>query len=279
MTWPFNPSTASGRRSRPEPVGERLARFVRRAFLAGALLILASALGYCGWSMYRFIYKSGNFQIQTIEIHGASEELKQEARTWLNKRFAKSGGNNLCVQDKRILAIQLGLLPRAKSAVVSKIYPDTLRVDFVERLPIIIALLDEPFLMDEDGVLLARITPESMRKTQLPVLTGIHDAACRPGDKIKKDRLSDVLNAVSYIRVHEDRLSKMIDEWHISGQSEVVAILNTKTEVRFGTTPPIELLDKLVTGLDMVKDLENATYIDLRYLDLNRNNERKLVYK
>ena len=61
-------------------------------------------------------------------------------------------------------------------------------------------------------------------------------------------------------------------EWNLNGREEITAILATHTEVRFGDQAPLDLLAKLACVLPVKKELEHATYIDLRM-------ERQIVYK
>lgn len=272
MARPSTSSHGSGGRLRPEPIPSRMARLMRRLLLSCIALVFCSTAGYCAWSLHHFIYQSGYFEIREIRIEGASDELKEEARAWLAKRLARTS-DNLCQVSKRALEVQLGLLPRAKAVQVTKVYPGTLKVQFLaERAPVIIAQLEEPYLMDEDGVLLAKVNPAKIHDLRLPILTGIHRSYHRPGERIKQERLDDVLETVRHIREHEPTLHRMISEWNVNGRSEITAILNTCTEVRFGERRPIDLLDKLITGLEQEKELENAQYIDLRM-------DRRLVYK
>lgn len=272
MARPSTSSSGSGGRLRPEPMSSRVARLVRRLLLSCLALIFFSAAGYCAWSLHHFIYQSGYFEIREIRIEGASDELKEEARAWLAKRIARTS-DNLCRVSKRALEVQLGLLPRAKSVQVTKVYPGTLKVQFLqERTPVIVAQLEEPYLMDEEGVLLSKVKPARIHELRLPILTGIRRAYHRPGDRIKQDRLDDILETVRHIRAHEPMLHRMISEWNVNGRSEITAILNTCTEVRFGERRPIDRLDTLITALEQEKELENAQYIDLRI-------DRKLVYK
>lgn len=269
MVWPRSSSSASGSRSRPEPFPRRLARAVRRILFIALTLVLVTGGVFFAWQIHRFIFVSSYFRIREFRIHCDGEELKKDALAYLDRSLIKTGNDNLFRLDHQLLAMQLSNkinLPRAKSAVVSKIYPGTLKVDFVERHQMVIALLDDPYLMDGEGVLLARVSPEEMRHPRLPIVTGLHVKSARPhlGDKLNQARLTDILGTVNYIRDNDKLLNKMIVEWNVNARSEVTAILNTRTEVRFGDRSPIELLDKLITGLEMNKELENASYIDLR---------------
>lgn len=276
MVWPFKSPSGSGSRKRRESF------FVRIAKIGLCVLWVCLILGLAGGGfigvryVQHFVFDSGYFKIRQIQISGASAPLEKEARAWLDQRFARFG-DNLCRTNKQFLTAGLGKLPQAKSVRVAKIYPQTLKIEFRERQPRMIANLDRLYLMDEDGVLIAKATPSSIRRLHLPILTGIRGSLYRLGDQVKQPHLSDILSAVRFIQQSEPLLQKKVVEWNLNGREEVTAMLDTHTEVLFGDQAPLELLDKL-SGALMTKqeavrrDLEKATYIDLRM-------ERQIVYK
>ena len=153
-----------------------------------------------------------------------------------------------------------------------KVFPQTLRIEFTEREPLMIANLSKPYLIDEEGVLIAQADPKKLRLLNLPVLTGIYGQNLRPGDRLHQTRLRDILSVAAYIRRNEPLLQSRIVEWNVNGQDEVTAMLDTRIEVRFGDQAPLNLLGKL-SALRVREELESARY----YIDLRM--ERQIVYK
>jgi cell division septal protein FtsQ len=263
------PSGAGGRarfeeRRRAELGASTLARKLRRNTFICTLILVAAVLGYCGWSLYRYAWCSEYFKVRDLRITVVSEELKRDAQGLLDKRLAEE--DNLLRLNPAYVAGMLGNLPRSKAVAVTKIYPGTLIIEFVERTPIIVARMEEHYLMDEEGVLLAAIAPAKMRQTRLPLLTGLTtERPAQAGARIEYERLGDILTAVKYIRDYEPILQNLIVEWNVNSKTGVTAVLNTHCDVQFGVLPPMQVLDKLIAGLEMEKDLEHKKTIDLRF--------------
>lgn len=247
------------------PFFQRLVRALRLAALGclGVVLVVGGFFG--AREAHAFIYQSDFFTIpdEGVQIAGASDALSEEALALIDEVF-EDRGRNLCDLRHRMLAARLSALPRAREVEVSKIYPRNLKVQFVERRPLMVLNSERPFLVDSDGMLLAVASPQALSR-QLPILTGIQDAMLAPGRSIQNlPRAMEILQAVEFIRTNDPTLDAKLVEWNINARDEVTAIMRSKTEVRFGTRPPLELLDKLSAGLEQKKELERKTYIDLR---------------
>lgn len=276
----FSPSGSAAPVRRVSMLG-RATRILFRLML----LLLLGALGAGGWFGWRytraFVYDSGYFTIRTVKLAAPagslSEELEHEAQGWLNDWIRKHGGNLVELDRERVAAGLRRGLPRAKSVQVEKIFPQTLRVVFQERTPRMVASLDQLYLIDEEGVLLAPVKPRELSRLGLPLLTGIQGTFFRPGDRVRNSRLGDVMSAVGFIERNDPLLKRRIVEWNLGGKDEVTAMLDTRTEVLFGDQAPLDLLDKLSSALQSQREqvrqeLDKATYIDLRM-------ENQIVYK
>lgn len=272
MVWPFSSKSGLTGPLRREPASVRILRvFLRFLWVSSVILLVVGAYYSYGY-VHRFVYSSGYFKIEDVRISGASPVLEKELNEWLGQQLSRSG-HNLCLVDEKKLAAKLSFQPRIKTAHVRKVYPQMLRIDVTERTPLMVVVLDQPFLIDEEGVIIAKAGSDVLRQMTYPVLTGVlgsnYDG---PGDRLKQARVADVLAAVSFMREHDSSLQKKIVEWNLNGREEITAILASHTEVRFGDHAPLELLDKLSSALAMKRELEKATYIDLRM-------ERQIVYK
>ncbi|MCE5228288.1 cell division protein FtsQ/DivIB [bacterium] len=216
--------------------------------------------------MRHFVYETDYFNITSVVINGASPELEKQARESLTGMLALDG-NNLVRQDVAFIQSELGKIPRALRVSTRKVYPGTIRVDFVERQPLMVVNLDETYLIDKHGVLLSRIHGLDATRKGLPMLTGVQAGAPKAGDTLAPAQVGAVLAAVDFIQANDQALWKQIIEWNINSKAEVTAILRAGAEVRFGTKPPLELMDKLSGAFQTAKlraEFEQATYIDLR---------------
>ncbi len=272
MNWPkFRSRPGARPRSRRRDSfmvrAGRVLRGVALTALAGGL-IAGGAFAY--YAIHHFTYESDYFTIREIIITGASGDLETQARQRLDEHLDYVG-HNLVEQDADVLGDLLGRLPRARQALVQKIYPNTLSIRFSERRPLMVVQLEDPWLVDRQGVLLGRVRVGELAGLGLPVLTGVQRRLLmREGHRIEQDNVAEVLAAVDFIIDHDRELCGQIVEWNVAAAEGVIAIMRGGTEVRFGTRPPLELLDKLSGGFHSERvrgEFEQATYIDLRMDD------------
>ena len=268
--WPFSSPPGGRRRSRPRPVYRE--SFVTRSWRWARRLALLVFLGGVTAGGYlasvhlrRFVLESPYFHIDPsrVVILGASEQLERDALECLAEVLPTCDNNLIRLNDDR-LAEQLAALPRARSARVTKVFPQGMRIELKEREPIMLVNLDRPYLMDEEGILLDEADPSRLRQLQLPVLTGVQGMAFRPGDRIEHPRLRDILDAVAFIRREDRDVYDCIAEWSLAGSDGITAILHTGVPVQFGSQPPLQLLDKFSAAIDRKPSLiEQAEYINL----------------
>jgi cell division septal protein FtsQ len=283
MIWPFRSHQTGGTRARRgrggvsiarEPFAQRVARFLHRVYIVTMVALTLSAVGAAGYYVRHFILQSGYFQIRHIDISGASPTLATDAHRLIDRQLTNFG-DNLCQLDVDYLLYKLEGLPRVKKAQVQKIYPQSIQVSFQERTPLMVANVGRPYLIDEDGVLIDAISPAQVRQYGVPVLTGLHDSAVNVGDRLSDKDLGLILKTVDFLRESDPTLHRRIIQWDINTQHEITAILDTHTEVRFGTELRPELLAKLSGALSDERyrqQLEKATYINLRM-------ERQIVFR
>lgn len=266
MIWPSRPRRAASPRLNPMPFRVRAGRFLGRCFIFILVCGLIAGGVFVARGVHRFVYRTDYFKIDKIVVNGASPELEKQARESLDTMLALNA-NNLVKQDVGFIQTELGKLPRSLRVKASKIYPRTIQVDFVEREPMMIANLDDAYLIDREGVLLCRIHSLDASRIRLPILTGVQANAPSEGDRLDEKQVGPVLAAVDFIESNDHKLAGQIVEWNINGKAEVTAILRAGAEVRFGTKPPLELMDKLSTAFQTDRlraEFEEATYVDLR---------------
>lgn len=266
MIWPSRPRRAASSRLNQTPFRVRAGRFLGRVcvFVLVCGLIVGGVFVFRG--VRHFVYDTDYFNIDKIVVSGASPELEKQARESLDTMLAMNA-NNLVRQDIGFIQAELGNLPRSLRVKASKVYPRAIRVDFVEREPIMVANLDDAYLIDRQGVLLCRIHSLDASRNGLPVLTGVQASAPKEGDRLDEKQVGPVLAAVDFIEANDRSLAGQIVEWNINSKAEVTAILRAGAEVRFGIRPPLELLDKLSAAFQTERlraEFEQATYIDLR---------------
>lgn len=267
MVWPFRSHSGSLARPRHEAFGTRVTRVLRRAGWVCLSLAVLTVIGFSARFIHQFVFQSGYFKIASIRVTGASPVLEDAARAFIQAQINSLDEQNLFKFDNHYTVEKLGDLPRAKSVRVSKVFPQSLEVEFTEREPLMVANLDRPYLIDEDGVLMDAIGPARIRQTGLPVLTGIKKDGHTLGNRIHQDNIKQILATVKLLHGNDPDLYRRIVEWNVNSQQEITAILDTHTEVRFGEELRSDLLAKLSGALadaQLRPQLEKATYVDLR---------------
>jgi cell division septal protein FtsQ len=242
---------------------QHIALFLRYTIctLAGCSLLLGGFI--MTRHIFHFIYRSDFFQINETRIEGASKDLERDIRDWLDN-YLDEQGTNLCRMNPDSIRTSLDNLPRTLETTIKKEYPKSLVIRVKERKPIMVANLDQPVLIDREGVLLDRADHEIIDRLGLPMLTGIGARHLKMGEHLVEERLPAILETVEFIRNDDPLLHGRIVEWNISSRNEVTSILRSSTEVRFGNQLPLELLDKLSSSIKQKPEIERSTYIDLR---------------
>ena len=161
---------------------------VRRGRLGGirfflkwglAAMLVLPAVGYAGYSLAVFMLSSPRFLLAAADdvvLTGNNYVSPDEVSNALG--LARSGksayGMNILRMSLEEKKQQLEMIPWVRSATLTRVYPNRLAVNVVERTPIAFVSVDGRLkLVDADGVLLDK--PE--RATfDFPVLTGL-DAA------------------------------------------------------------------------------------------------------
>lgn len=123
------------------------------------LLVLALAL----FAGYRAAASANFFQIKQIDVTGTSRVSPDEVRAVVQR--AAIGG--VWTTDVTSLRTQLEQVPWVRSAVVSRVLPDGIRVRITERVPFAIVHADNDKLVwvDQDAVTLG---PISLQQDQMP---------------------------------------------------------------------------------------------------------------
>lgn len=165
--------------------------FVPLFFIVGILF----CLGFLTFMGFKTVTASAFFDVKAIDVRGTSRIDKDDIERIIRARTEKSGVWNADLGEMKTDVEKLTLV---KSAVVSRILPDGLRVSISERVPkAIVSINGGNFWADDDAVILGEIKKDEA----LPpfVLRG-WDAA--KNDKTAKENQERVK---VYLR--------MIDEW------------------------------------------------------------------
>ena len=116
------------------------------------LVGIVVCLGFLLVMGYRTVTASTFFDVKAIEINGVSRASKQEIERIIRSQTEKSGVWNADLTEIKNDVEKLTLV---KSAVVSRVLPDAVRVNVIERTPKALVRIDGgDFFADDDAVII-----------------------------------------------------------------------------------------------------------------------------
>jgi len=165
--------------------------FVPLFFIVGILV----CLGVLGLMGYRTATASTFFDVKTIDVRGLNRASKDDIEKIVSRQTEKSGVWNA---DLNVVKTDVERLTFVKSAVVSRVLPDGLRVSVRERVPRVIARLNAgEFWADEESVILGAVGKDEARPPF--VLRGWDESKTEKAAKDNQERVKIYL--------------KMLNEW------------------------------------------------------------------
>lgn len=193
------PATAPAKRrratkstTRRSNAGGNFANFFVPLFLIFCILF---CLGFLGFMGYRTVTASEFFNVKKIEVRGVTFASKNDIEKIVAASTERSGVWNAELKEIKEKVERLDFV---KSAAVSRVLPDGVRVQLIERVPkAVVRLANGDFWADDEGFLIAPVG----KSASLPpfVLRGWDESK---SDKAAKENLSRV-----------KLFQKMLEEW------------------------------------------------------------------
>jgi cell division protein FtsQ len=255
---------------RRRPFRERVKYFF---VIIARLLIIAVALvtlGFLVKSFHHFVFRSGYFNLAEVNVEGLSPELEKEIRS-LSGLTTGENSNLLSIRT-RDAARRIAAHPKVRSVQVTKHYPRTITIVAEERKPVAIANAQNMYLLDDEGVVLERISLKQAKTYGLPYVTGIAPYHIKLGSPVGERA---VLNCLDFIRtLHEanPQLYRSLSEVNINERDEITAFFERGTEIRLGKGNVIDKLPELEAFVQKIGSLAKVQYVDFRF-------NRQIVYK
>lgn len=172
--------------------GGDLANFFVPLFLIACIM---GCLGFLGFMGYRTVTASEFFDVKKIDVRGLTHASKNDIEKIVQAQTDRSGVWNADLNEIRQKVERLDYV---KSAAVSRVLPDGVRVQLVERLPkAMVRLNGTDFWADEEGAIIAQVSKSDAR---LPfVLTGWDEG--KTDEAVKKNQ--------QRVKIY----GKMLEEW------------------------------------------------------------------
>jgi cell division protein FtsQ len=162
----------------------------RNVFHVFGWLVIAGAICWMGLLMVRQVIPAlqRGLEIREVAVEGIHQVTKEEV---LNRLALKKGIAQHQV-SLTYLAERVRSHPWIKEATVERLPLHGVRVTVVERKPAaIVRIAMEHLMIDEDGVVLARLGAQD--QTSLPLLLGADGALLTQGDLRLKQRLQSAI--------------------------------------------------------------------------------------
>jgi len=125
-------------------------------FKALEMIAVVAVLGAAGYGLYIAAQQADNFAVRQIEVYGL-ERLDEYA---IAEASGITDASNLLFMSTELAAHQIESLAGVAQCTVSRVFPDTVRIDIVERVPYATVLVaNSAFLIDAGGVVLRELEP------------------------------------------------------------------------------------------------------------------------
>jgi cell division septal protein FtsQ len=260
------------RESGGEPVSARLRALLAYvpSFLKLALAIVIGVLVFAG---YRAAASASFFQLKTIEVQGTSRLQPAEIQALVRQSVEKTG---VWKADLNSINERLEGLPWVRTAVVSRVLPDGIRVRITERSPRAVVRTSAGRFrwVDEDAALLGEMQPTD----QVPAffLHGLSDENSESARNENRERVARFLELQQAWDIAG--ISERVSEVNLMDIRDVRAQLagdNSQIEVRLGARDQASRLKGALKALDSHDDIPNRAMIS--YIDMSLGNGKAIV--
>ena len=229
-------------------------------------LALAIVMGVLIFAGYRAAASASFFQVRRIEVQGTTRVPKEDVQAVVRKEAEPAGVWNA---DLHAISERLQRLPWVRTAVVTRVLPDGLRVRIAERVPrAVVRTASGRFRwIDEDAVLLGEMLPTD----QIPdfFLRGLNEENSHAAHEENRERV--------------EKFMELQQAWDAAGLSERVSEVNlidvrdvraqlagdtSQIEVRLGAQDHGERLKKALEVLDTQRQTPRGHLIS--YIDMSQ---------
>lgn len=229
-------------------------------------LTVAITLGITLFMGYRAAASASFFELQQVEVKGTARASSEDVQQAVQSEVKKTGVWNADLAD---LSAKLEQLPWIRSAVVSRVLPDSIRVRIVEREPRVVVRTNAGRLrwVDEDAVFLG----EMGTADQMPAffLRGLSE------DDSETAHVENVERVRRFIQFEREcvaaGIADRVSEVNLSDVRDVRVQLSgedSQIEVRLGSEEAGKRLKSGLEVLDGQRRTPRGQYIS--YVDLSQ---------
>jgi cell division protein FtsQ len=258
-------SQRPAKRGSNEPVSARIKSLLGYVPLALRIGVIA-IIGLIGFVGYRAAASASFFQIRTVETRGAARASAEDIKTVVRRDVSETG---VWRADLEQLSKHLEKLPWVRTAVVTRVLPDGIRVRITEREPkaVVRTSAGRFIWVDDDAVYLGEMAPTDQMPTFF--LRGWNEDDSTAAQTENRNRVGKFL--------------ELQRDWSSQGISERVSEVNlldlrdvrvqlagddSQIEVRLGSQDQGTRLGKALTVLDAQRQTARGPLIS--YIDLTQ---------
>lgn len=209
--------------------GERFQKILRKTLRAASLLLLAFLFLLGGHWVYAKLLEDPSFQMRKVEVVGC-HKVSQETLVSLTK---VEGMPNLFSLRLGEMAKRIESHPWIEHVRMRKVFPDKVLIQVEERKPIAILQLEEPYYIDERGVIFSRV--EDRDGYNYPYLTGLTRQAMEKSPEETKELITKALELLTLANQDKTVPLEEIAEIHMERKQGLWCIpQRVDLEVRMG---------------------------------------------
>ena len=258
------PARRSGRESKAT-FGERL-RSAARYFPFFGKVAVAVVLGLLIFAGYRAAASATFFQVRHIEVKGTARSSADQVQQVVRRELAQRG---VWRADLDAVSAQLEQLPWVRTAVVSRLLPDGIRVRISERVQraVVRTAAGRLVWVDDDAAVLGEMAATDQMPTFF--LRGWSE------DNTEAARLDNRERVQKYLELQHDwdttGLSERVSEVNLIDVRDIRAQLagdDSQVEIRLGSKDAAIRLKKALSVLDGQRDTPRGGLIS--YVDLSQ---------
>ncbi len=219
----------------------QFAGFLIPLFLIVGILFCLGCLSLMG---YRTATASAFFDVRAIDVRGVSRASKDDIERIVKLQTQKSGVWNADLAD---IKTDVEKLMFVKSAVVSRVLPDGLRVSVNERIPrVVVQLKTGNTWVDEDSVMLGAVKEEESKPPF--VLRGWDESKSDRSAKDNQERIKIYLKMLN--EWNDFNLSKRVEAVDLSSLQRPQAIIRDSGQEVAITLSKDDFGKKLQAGIE-----------------------------
>ena len=257
--------SAAQRPSRRESEGSRLRTML--GYVPTALKVgLAVVMGVLIFVGYRAAASASFFQVRRVEVQGTNRVSNEDVQLMVRREAEQAGVWNA---DLGAISQKLERLPWVKTAVVSRVLPDGIRVRVTERIPraVVRTAAGRFRWIDEEAVMLGEMMPSD----QIPAffLRGLNEENSHSAHQENRERVEKFMELQK--AWDAAGLSERVSEVNLIDVRDVRAQLagdNSQIEVRLGSQDQGERLKKALEVLDVQRQTPRGQMIS--YIDMSQ---------